>query len=1019
MSEASDPLLRWAQAVVDGEPVDWQEASRSGEVSASQLKRLEILAAIAGACGMPSIAPRPSAELLFRWCHLEIRERIGEGVFGQVHRAWDTKLEREVAVKFLRSDATPVAAHALQEGRHLARVRHPGVVMVFGAEEMDGRVGIWMEHIRGHTLEDLLEARGAFSSQEAILIGIDLCRALGAVHRAGLVHRDVKTRNVVREDTGRIVLMDFGAGAEAKSEGESHGLAGTPIYLAPEVLEGRSATPQSDLYGLGVLLYRLVTRNYPIGGATLDGLRAAHARGEMRPLSEARPDLPSPFARLVERALAAEPARRYVNAEQMEGALVAALDAPRRSARRRAGVAAVAAVALIALGSTLAVQRTRTASPGTSSSRSVAVADVVNQVHDPELDALAGMLVTSLEQARGLLVLTHSQMTDILSVAGKDAGARIDEALGLEIGRRAGATAVLVPSVRKIGEQYEVALDAIDPQRGRRLFSATAVAANKDRLPAAIDTLSQRVRNTLERGPEASHDAMLPVAQITTASLGAYHHYDQAERRIDQLQIPEARSELERAVVIDSTFGLAHARLAYVYWWQSNQEGERAELAKAFALIDRIPERYRYHLRAQGAMADREGLEAARAILLEMERFYPQDKEMLYDIGDYSSHLNEFPTAIQYLEKVVAMDPDFVRALQHLARVYRDMDRRGPFLEWARRYAAADSGGDANGLLADAMAVTGDTANAITTLERGRALQPQRAQEYTYLIARVRFLQGHWEEGLSEWASLLDTASTPSVRGSVLHERAIGRIHQGTYREALADLERAATLLHRSHATVEEAMARLDAANLYIVGMNDSLAAFRQLRRCATLEGAITYRDSYFQYWPYWGGLFKLHLLNGDLAAATTLARQKFAADKWYGSYVAAYLHAARGKCAQASAAASRVLEWGPAIENIPLLYYIARCQLEQGEADEAVQSLLHLQTLYSHLTLGTPYYAKSLLLLGEAYERKGDSASAARSYSKLLDVWRDGDRDLADRLEASQRLAKLEPALASARRLN
>src|SRR6185503_19042644 len=98
-----------------------------------------------------------------------------------------------------------------------------------------------------------------------------------------------------------------------------------------------------------------------------------------------------------------------------------------------------------------------------------------------------------------------------------------------------------------------------------------------------------------------------------------------------------------------------------------------------------------------------------------------------------------------------------------------------------------------------------------------------------------------------------------------------------------------------------------------------------------------TYQDFYFQYWPYWGGRMKALLLAGDVAAANALAKQKFTADKWYGPYVAAYLHAARGECAQAVAAAGRVLDWGPAAENIPLLYFLAKCQLDHGEADEAI----------------------------------------------------------------------------------
>lgn len=1018
MSDPTDAVLRWAEAVVDGHPIDWREASQSGGIPQPRLERLQILAALAGACRMPSVPPPPAAGVLFRWCDLEIREPIGEGVYGQVFRAWDTKLEREVAVKFLRADATVAAAQALQEGRHLARVRHHGVVMVFGAEERDGRVGIWMEHVHGLTLEALLQERGPFTWHEAALIGIDLCRALAAVHRAGLVHRDVKTRNVVREDSGRIVLMDFGAGVDARAgTGAVRGLVGTPIYLAPEVLRGRPASPQSDLYSLGVLLYRLVTDGYPFAGATLDTLRVAHERGEIRPLREVCPGIAAPFLRVVECALATDPAHRFGNAEQMQAALQTALDEPRRASTRRARVAALSGVVILALALTVVGLRLRPAPLGAPPGRpGVAVADVLGEAHDADLDALSGMLATSLEQTRGLSVLTRSQMVDISERMGRPAQARIDRALGLEICRQARAVALLIPSADAIGSGTRVTLEAVDPRGGNRLFLATAVAGDKGRLSAVIDTLAQRARLSLERSAPASRVALRPVAQITTASLSAYHHYDQGERLIDRLEMPEARSELEEAVAIDSTFGLAHARLAYVCWWLGDEQGEREQLAKSFALIDRVPERHRFHLRAQAAMADRQGLEAARAILLEMERFYPQDKEMLYDIGDYSSHLNEFPTAIHYLEQVVAMDPDFGRALQHLARVYRDMGSRDLFLKWAKRYAAADSVWDTLVLLGNAQVAAGETALGMRTLARGRQRYPDHATDFTLFLANARFFQGQTAEGLREWDLQLATPSTPSVRAGYLRERAAGRAHQGAYRDALADLERAAQLARQDRDEVNEAMARVEAATLAMVGRDDRVAAFRQIGRCASLENAITYRFTYFNYWPYWGGMFKLYLLKGDVAAAEALAKQKFAVDKWYGSYVESYLHAARGDCAQAAAAASRILEWGPAAENIPLLYSLARCQLGAGHPDEAVESLLRLQAMCSHLTLGSPYYAKSLLLLGKTYERKGDREEASRSYARLLDLWKEGDPDIPDRLEARRRLDVLKVVLASRR---
>jgi serine/threonine-protein kinase len=348
------------------------------------VRRLQIIASIADAWGMPPESARPAGDVLFRWGRLEIRERIGEGVFGEVYRGWEPALQREIAVKFLRPGATLAAAHVLQEGRNLARIRHPGVVTVHGAEQLDGRVGIWMEHVRGHTLEDLLLEQGPFGSDEALRIGIDLCRALRAVHGAGLVHRDIKTRNVVREDAGRIVLMDFGTGVDSgAADSMEPGLAGTPIYLAPE-----AASPRSDLYSLGVLLHRLVTGGYPIDGSSLEGLKDAHARGDRRALEDARRDLPAHFARVVERSLAADPARRFATAEQMEAELGAALEAPSRAARRRRrAVAAAAMVAVAAVGCWIAADRLRSRPAWGDGRPTLAVADVVNETHDEELDA--------------------------------------------------------------------------------------------------------------------------------------------------------------------------------------------------------------------------------------------------------------------------------------------------------------------------------------------------------------------------------------------------------------------------------------------------------------------------------------------------------------------------------------------------------------------------------------------------------------------------------------------------------
>jgi serine/threonine protein kinase len=184
-----------------------------------------------------------------------------------------------------------------------------------------------MEFIKGVTLKEFLERNGALGAQEAGSIGICLCQAVAAVHQAGLLHRDVKVHNVMREDrTGRIVLMDLGSGAVRTDDPcDMQDLVGTPLYIAPELLAGAPATIASEVYSLGVVLYHLVTLAYPVPGETLEGAQEAHGSGRFVPLSDRRPDLPAPFVCVVSRALARDPAMRYESVGAMQEDLIRAM----------------------------------------------------------------------------------------------------------------------------------------------------------------------------------------------------------------------------------------------------------------------------------------------------------------------------------------------------------------------------------------------------------------------------------------------------------------------------------------------------------------------------------------------------------------------------------------------------------------------------------------------------------------------------------------------------------------------
>src|SRR5688572_17562851 len=196
-----------AGAVLNGTPIDWPSVESNADAGEQRmLDQLKVLASVADLhrrFTLPSederaatavTGPNEDADRLERWAHLRVLERIGHGAFGDVYRAWDTRLDREVALKLVPvgpANIKPRATSIIEEGRLLARVRHPNVVTIYGAEQIDDRIGLWMEFVRGRTLQQIADQGKIFSSAETVDVGIELCRAVAAVHHAGLLHRDI------------------------------------------------------------------------------------------------------------------------------------------------------------------------------------------------------------------------------------------------------------------------------------------------------------------------------------------------------------------------------------------------------------------------------------------------------------------------------------------------------------------------------------------------------------------------------------------------------------------------------------------------------------------------------------------------------------------------------------------------------------------------------------------------------------------------------------------------------------
>ena len=322
----------------------------------------------------------------------ELRDELGRGGMARVVAGHDTLLDRPVAVKLLLADHDPTArARFLQEGRTAARVRHPAAVAVYDTGEEDGRPYLVMEYIEGVTLSDRLRRDGQLSIAEATRITAGVLEGLHAAHQAGMVHRDIKPANVFLPDAGGVKLGDFGIAKalDDTSEGltATGAVMGTPTYLAPELVEGREASPASDLYGVGCLLYTQLAGRPPFHEGGPVAVAYAHRHQPVPPITGKRPDTPPELQEVLARSLSKEPEGRYLDAVTMRAALLGEPideDATRPYVPPPAAAAGPAAAGAAGSGATDAPTRTAALPQDDATTRAVGSATTPGAPREPK-----------------------------------------------------------------------------------------------------------------------------------------------------------------------------------------------------------------------------------------------------------------------------------------------------------------------------------------------------------------------------------------------------------------------------------------------------------------------------------------------------------------------------------------------------------------------------------------------------------------------------------------------------------
>jgi tetratricopeptide (TPR) repeat protein len=943
--------------------------------------------------------------------HYEVLGHLGRGGMGVVYRARDTRLGREVALKFLTPHLLTDKA-ALQrfrrEGRLASALNHPGICTVHDVDEHDGHPFIVMELVEGVPLTRLLD--GALPTRRALDLAVDTVQALAEAHSQGIIHRDVKPANIFVTPGGRAKVLDFGLarGTSAPPTDDDDALTfptasafddtltavgvkvGTVAYMSPEQARGERLDARSDLFSVGAVLYEMATGVRAFPGQNIALISDHILNREPVPPGALNSELPPAVQQVIMRALRKRREDRYQSAAEMLDALRACTDAAEpgeslplealavaRPAKnwRRPTVAIAGALAIGLAVAIPALERFGAASPLTDRD-SILIADFVNTTGEAVFDdTLKQALSIQLAQSPFLDIVPESRVRATLTMMNQPDTARVSGPLAREVCVRTNVKALLQPSIARVGSVYVITLEAADCGMGRSIAAADAHAERKEDVLRALGSITSVVRQKLGETDLKGFD--VPIEQATTPSLEALQAYTAGRAQRAKGAELESIPFFVRALELDPQFAAAHTVLSTVYGalgeWARSEEYAR----NAYARRGHVSERerflitYQFHDRVTG-----DQLESARTLDLWKQTF-PRDFAPANARALIFNRLGQFERAVDEANDALARQPDHPFPLSNLAYAYRGLGRYADARRTAQR--AVDlkvETAPTRRLLYQLDLMDGQREAAEVHLRWAK----DRPREFDLLAARAQWLawQGRMREAREQYRHVIDLAERRN-----LPETALGYSAHLALAEAL-------------HGNLEDARLTAEASLFGRHAGSVSLGAVPRFRATAALA------------------------LAGEPARAEEIAREmlrRYPQSTLVHSVLTPVVRAAvalrRGHADGAVAVlrAAVDMELGTVASLVPP-YLKGLAYLDAKEATGAAQAF---QRILDHR--GTDPFAPvcSLAQLGlaRALALGGDAERARAAYATFLTAWSGADPDLPILREAraeADRLATTVP---------
>ena len=584
----------------------------------------------------------------------EILQILGEGGMGAVYKAKDLELNRVIALKVIRPElaSNPEILQRFKQELILARqVTDRNVIRIFDLGEAGGIKFITMEYVEGQSLYQILREKGKLPVPETMDIMRQMLSGLQAAHSEGVIHRDLKPGNIMRDSQGRVVVMDFGLARSLAGDGMTRTgtMMGTMEYMSPEQAQAKELDAPSDIFTVGLICYELLTGKMPYHADSVVASLLKRMQERAAPPSDWDASIPQPVSELVSKCLERDPADRWQSAQEILDRIdeiqgkrpmsvitsrppasmsappvsIAQTTAPPRGNRKRLAMILGAAAIVAAAGTAGWFLRSRPQSAQVHQNVRLLLADFRNATSDSVFDGTVEPTVAlQLEGAPFINVFNRAQARSTLAEL-KPGNTQLDEANARLVAVREGVDLVVSGEVTATGSGYKILSKVTDALTGKTVATEESDASDKSNILRAVANLADQMRAAL--GDTSSESAKLAEAEtFTTASLEATHEYAEAQEARYAGKTAEAIKGFRRAVELDPNFGSAYGNLGALYWNDGNQADAINYFKLAMQHIDRMTDREKYRTRGGYYLAVSDGDKAVEEFSALVKQ-YPAD----------------------------------------------------------------------------------------------------------------------------------------------------------------------------------------------------------------------------------------------------------------------------------------------------------------------------------------------------------------------------------------------------------